>query len=111
MDLLIRQHRQKAREFREALKTLPLGTLPARPSNSMTAVTCGSFDAYEIVQALRTDHAIEVAPNGGALKSRIFRVSHMGEHLPEDFHALVKGLENITSRSAIHAKPATRGDS
>jgi aspartate aminotransferase-like enzyme len=111
LDLLIRHHQQKAHEFREALKTLPLDTLPARPSNSMTAVTCGDFNAYEIVQALRTDHAIEVAPNGGSLRSRVFRVSHMGAHPPDDIQALVKGLENITARSAIHAEPATRGDS
>ncbi len=111
LDHLIRQHEQKARVFREALKTLPLGTLPARPSNAMTAVTCGNLDAYEIVQALRTEHAIEVAPNGGSLKSRIFRVSHMGEHLAADFRALMKGLENITSRSPGHALLANRGDS
>ncbi len=111
LDHLIRQHQQKACEFREALKTLPLDTLPARPSNAMTAVTCGDFDAYEIVQALRTEHAVEVAPNGGPLKSRIFRVSHMGEHSSEDFQALVKGLEKITARSPIQAEAARRGDS
>ncbi len=110
LDRLVRQHQTKAREFREALKSLPLGTLPARPSNAMTAVTCGKFGAHDIVHALRTEYAIEVAPNGGSLKSRIFRVSHMGEHHPEDVRALVVGLEKITARSPVHEEPAG-GDS
>ena len=80
LDTLIDQHKAKASEFRNALKDLPLGTLPPRPSNALTAVTCGEFDASEFVHALRTRHGIEVAPNGGDLKRRVFRVSHMGEH-------------------------------
>lgn len=110
LDHLIRQHQEKACEFREALKALPFDTLPVRPSNAMTAVTCGEFDAYEIVHALRTEYAMEVAPNGGDLKNRVFRVSHMGEHQPEDFQALVKALEDITARSPLAAGLATRGE-
>jgi len=110
LDHLIRQHQEKASEFREALKTLPFDTLPQRPSNAMTAVSCGELDAHGIVQALRTDHAIEVAPNGGALKSRVFRVSHMGEHHPEDSRALVKALEDVTTRSSLPVGPATWGE-
>ena len=110
LDHLIRQHHRKASEFRDALKTLPFGTLPAKPSNAMTAVTCGDLDAHGIVQALRTEHAIEVAPNGGVLKSRVFRVSHMGEHHPEDSRALVKALKEVTARSSLPAGPATWGE-
>jgi aspartate aminotransferase-like enzyme len=110
LDHLIRQHRAKACEFREALTTLPFGTLPARPSNALTAVTCDGFDAYEIVRALRTEHAVEVAPNGGDLKGRVFRVSHMGEHHPEDFQALVEALEDVTARLSLHAESAARGE-
>lgn len=110
LDHLIRQHQEKACEFREALKLLPFDTLPTRQSNAMTAVTCGEFDASEIVHALRTEHAMEVAPNGGDLKSRVFRVSHMGEHHPGDFKALVKALEDITARSSLVAGSAKRGE-
>ncbi len=110
LDHLIRQHHQKASEFREALETLRLGTLPAHPSNAMTAVTCGELDAHGIVQALRTRHTIEVAPNGGALKSRIFRVSHMGEHHPDDSQALVRALKEVTVRSSLPVGPATWGE-
>ena len=110
LDHLIRQHLEKACAFREALKSLPFDTLPARPSNAMTAVTCDEYDAYEIVQALRTEHAVEVAPNGGALKSRVFRVSHMGEHQPEDLRALVKGLEDVTANLSLLAGSATGGE-
>ena len=64
-------------------------------------MTCGETDASGIVQVLRTEHAVEVAPNGGDLKSRVFRVSHMGEHHPEDFQALVKALEHRDLQSWI----------
>ena len=110
LDHIIRQHQEKAGEFREALKSLPFDTLSARPSNAMTAVTCDEFDASEIVHTLRTEHAMEVAPNGGELKSRVFRVSHMGEHHPEDLQALVKALEDITARPSLAAESATRGE-
>jgi aspartate aminotransferase-like enzyme len=110
LDHLIRQHHEKACEFREALKTLPFDTLPARPSNALTAVTCGAFDAQEIVHTLRTEHAMEVAPNGGDLKNRVFRVSHMGEHPPEDLKALVKALEDTTARLSVAADMAARGE-
>ena len=107
---LIHQHRQKASEFREALNALPFDTLPARPSNALTAVTCGELDASEFVHALRTECGIEVAPNGGDLKSRVFRVSHMGEHSPEDVQALVKGLGDISARLSLSCVPVTRGE-
>jgi len=110
LDHLIRQHQAKAAEFRAALARLPFGTLPTRPSNAMTTVTCDGFDAFEIVQALRTEHAVEVAPNGGDLKHRVFRVSHMGEHHPEDLQALVKGLEDITAHSSLTAGSTTGGE-
>jgi len=110
LDHLVQQHQEKASDFREALKTLPFGTLPSRPSNAMTTVTCGDLDAYEIVQALRTEHAIEVAPNGGDLKHRVFRVSHMGEHGPEDFSALIRALEQITARLLLPAASEMRGE-
>ncbi len=98
LDTLIDQHREKAGEFRKALRALPFDTLPSRPSNALTAVTCNEFDAYELVQALRSEYAMEVAPNGGDLKSDVFRVSHMGEHSPEDSRALVQALGNIAAR-------------
>ena len=109
LDALINQHEEKAGEFREALRALPFETLPSRPSNALTAATCSGFDAYELVQALRSEYAVEVAPNGGGLKSRVFRVSHMGEHSPEDFHALVKGLGDISARFSRPPVTATRG--
>jgi aspartate aminotransferase-like enzyme len=103
------QHRQKAHEFREALKSLPFGMLPDRPSNALTAVTCGDLDAYAIVQWLRSEHGIEVAPSGGALKSQIFRVSHMGEHDSGDLPALVHALKGIPRSLPATREPAVAG--
>lgn len=109
LERLIGQHQEKAHDFREALRALPIDTLPTRPSNAITAVTCGDFDAYEVVQALRTDFGIEVAPNSGALKHRVFRVSHMGEHSPEDSTSLIRALADITARLSRPEKAATGG--
>jgi aspartate aminotransferase-like enzyme len=109
LERLIGQHHEKAHEFREALRTLPFETLPTRPSNAITAVTCGNYDAYEIVQALRADFGIEVAPNGGALKHRVFRVSHMGEHSPEDSRTLTGALSGITAKLSVPERAATGG--
>jgi aspartate aminotransferase-like enzyme len=96
LEHLIDQHSSKANIFRDALTALPLGVLPTRSSNAITAVTCDKLNAPEVVNALRVDHGIEVAPNGGDLRQRIFRVSHMGEHHAQDLEALIEALEHIT---------------
>lgn len=110
LERLIQTHRDKAEAFRQSLASLPFGTLPNHQSQAITAVTCSDFDAHAIVQTLRTRYAIEVAPNGGTLKSKVFRVSHMGEHRPQDQQSLTQALEEICSRRCLDRPSANQGE-
>jgi len=98
LDKLILQHKKRADDFRKSLIHMPFDTLPERPSNAMTALVCSNINAYEIVLQLRNFYGIEVAPNAGDLKARVFRVSHMGSQHPDNIKALISGLKEICEK-------------
>lgn len=92
---IIDQHKQRACYFRESVASLPFKMLPSRQSNAITSILCKEYDAFEIVQKLRSRYYMETAPNGGFLKHKIFRVSHMGAQNNADVDALVSALKEI----------------
>ena len=106
---LVAQHAQRATRFRRALEGLPFSVFPRRSSNAMTALTCEGLDAVQVVETLRTRHHIVAAPNGGLLKSIIFRIAHMGAQQDADQAHLITALESfagiktqlITKRTGI----------
>jgi len=93
---IIKQHADMASQFRCSLGDLGLRVFASRSSNALTSVACKNDNALEIVQALREQYNIEVAPSGGALKDKIFRVSHMGAIKTTDVDILVQALKQIT---------------
>ncbi len=93
----IRQHKQRACYFRDFLAISSCGALPTRQSNAVTAILCEKDDAFAIVQRLRQHYDIEAAPSGGALKHKIFRISHMGAQNVTDADALILALRQIMS--------------
>lgn len=100
---LIRIHAQRAATFRSALKGLPFELLPARSSNAMTALLCSELDASEVVEDLRNRHNIVVTPNGGSLRTKVFRVSHMGNQLDSDLQTLILALNDV-AHSRTHSQ-------
>ena len=74
---------------------MPLSFLPNSPSNALTAVSCPKeIDAFDLVKRLADDFNCFVAPNGGDLKYRVFRVSHLGEQNETDIDFLINALED-----------------
>jgi aspartate aminotransferase-like enzyme len=92
---IVGQHAQRSADFREALIDLPFSILPARQSNAMTALLCNDMDAVRVVEDLRTNHAIEVAPSGGSLKHKLIRISHMGAQDHSDMDSIVGALGEV----------------
>jgi len=92
---IIRQHNDRADRFRGLISDLGFEMLSACPSNALTTVVCKNNKAFEIVQTLRNDYNIEVAPSGGVLKHKIFRVSHMGAIRDSDIDLLNSALKQI----------------
>lgn len=86
-----------AKHFREGIEGLPLKPYSAHMPNAMTAleVTDSTTNANELVHTLEAQYRCVVAPNGGALRERVFRVSHMGHTQPQDMDVLVHALHQI----------------
>ncbi len=96
IDYFVSHHSKLAEYFRKALQDLPLSFLPKSPSNALTAVSCPKeIDAFDLVKRLADDFNCFVAPNGGDLKYRVFRVSHLGEQNETDIDFLINALEDI----------------
>ena len=100
LSALVTQHAQRAMTFRRALAGLPFSIFPSRSSNAMTALTCEGHDAIQVVETLRVHHHIVAAPNGGSLKSTVFRIAHMGAQRDADQAHLLTALESFAGTKA-----------
>lgn len=99
LDLETAKHITRARDFRTQVSDLPFDFFPHTPSNAITALQCRhGISAKTLVQKLQTDYQIYLAPNGGNLGDRVFRVSHMGEQTPSDVQLVVQALKDLTAR-------------
>ena len=82
-----------AEYFRNAIKDLPLKPFSNFMPNAMTTLTpTDNKSAWTIVNDLDKQYNIIVAPNGGVLKDKIFRVSHMGAITKEYTDILIDAL-------------------
>jgi aspartate aminotransferase-like enzyme len=96
-DASIEQARRLATYFRAGIESLPLRPYARHMPNAMTAVEITEPDlpARTIVDRLDAEHGIVVAPNGGQLEAKLFRVAHMGNLTTGDVDLLIKALKQI----------------
>ncbi|MDN3608483.1 pyridoxal-phosphate-dependent aminotransferase family protein [Vibrio ostreicida] len=97
-DFYIERAKELSLYFRTQIleKKLPLYEYANRLPNAMTSVEVGTgMNARDIVERL-IEKNIFVAPSGGELESRIFRVSHMGNQTKKDIDVLIRELTVIT---------------
>lgn len=98
LEQLISRHQKQANLFRESIKGLPLSVFPKNSSNALTALKCeDGLDASVVVQFMEAEYNTYLAPSGGDLKSKLLRVSHMGDQTEEDVELLVNDLKNTIS--------------
>lgn len=85
--------------FRDSIKTLPLKAFSNFMPNALTTLTpTDDKSASTIVKDLDEKYNVVVAPNGGALKDKAFRVSHMGAVTKEYTDILIDALFNYYGR-------------
>ena len=79
--------------FRQNIEDLPLVLYSLYMPNAMTTLSpTDGKKAIEIVNILEKRYNCVVAPNGGELKDKIFRVSHMGAMTIEYTDILIDSL-------------------
>ena len=84
---------KKNTEFlREGLKNLGLKILAENPANCTTAVMTNNFDASMVVKIMREKYNIEIAPSGGELKTKLFRIGNYGNITEKDIKKCLKAL-------------------
>ena len=89
----ILKSKEIATYFRESIKELPLEIYSDYMPNAMTTLSPNnSISARDIVNTLDKDYDVIVTPNGGNLKDKIFRVSHMGAMSKEYTDILIDAL-------------------
>ncbi len=95
VDESVRMTKHRADYFRSLIKDLPV-SIPDYPlSNAVTPIIIKSGDAYDIHLRLMKDYDIVVTPNGGDLRDRVLRVSHLGNLHNEDYLDLVEKMKLI----------------
>ncbi len=97
LDRSIEHARGLAGQFRAGIERLPLKLYSRHMPNAMTAVevTEPGLPARTIVDRLDAEHGLVVAPNGGKLEAKMFRVAHMGNLTTGDVASLVNALTQI----------------
>lgn len=73
-----KRYRQNTELIRSGLKELGFEVFAQYPANCVTGVMIEKFNASEIVRIMREKHNIEIAPSGGELKEKFFRVGNFG---------------------------------
>ncbi len=85
--------------IRDGLKNLGFKVFAKQPANCVTGVLCENYDASKIVRIMREKYNVEIAPSGGELKTKFFRVGNfgaIGEKEVEIFlQAMAKTLEEL----------------
>lgn len=93
------RYRQNTQYLRQSLKQIGFETLAENPANCTTAVMSNGYDASLIVKIMREKYNIEIAPSGGELKHKLFRIGNYGNITRKDIkqciNALKKTIEDI----------------
>lgn len=79
--------------LRSELEKLGFYSLAKYPTNCVTAVYTEKYDASEIVRIMREKHNIEIAPSGGELKTKLFRVGNYGAIGKREVNIFIKKMK------------------
>ena len=91
----------QAEDFRMKVKELPFEFFSESPANAVTPLHPLNVDAYEIFVHLKENYDIWICPNGGTLKSSIFRVGHIGSLTHDDNTTLINAFKDMAQRGLL----------
>lgn len=79
--------------IRDGLKELGFEVLAKNPANCVTGILTDKYDASEIVRIMREKYNIEIAPSGGDLKTKLFRVGNFGAVTEKDIERFLSAMK------------------
>lgn len=78
LDNLQKRYKENTHKIREGMKELGFNVHAKNPASCVSGYMCDKYDTSEIVRIMREEHHIEIAPSGGELAHRFFRVGNFG---------------------------------
>lgn len=91
----------QAEDFRNKIMELPFEFVSESPANGVTPVHPLNADAYEIFLELKDHYGIWICPNGGDMRSTVFRVGHIGYLTHDDNTTLVDALKDMQAKGKL----------
>ena len=91
----------QAEDFRQKIRELPFEFVSESPANGVTSVHPMHADAFQIFLTLKDEYGIWICPNGGELKSTVFRVGHIGFLNHDDNTTLINALKDMQKRGLL----------
>lgn len=91
----------QAADFRAKIKEMPFGFVSESPANGVTSVHPLNANAYEVFLELKDKYGIWICPNGGDMKTTVFRVGHIGSLTHEDNTTLIDALKDMQIKGLL----------
>lgn len=98
------RYRKKTELIRNGLKELGFEVFAQNPANCVTGVMTENYNASEIVQIMREKHNIEIAPSGGDLKEKFFRVGNFGAIEESEIEQFLLAMKQTLSEAKQKCK-------
>lgn len=88
--------------FRSKVKDFPFELFTKSMSNCVTSLkVSGNTDATDLFDILKNEYNIWICPNGGELKSKVFRIGHIGNLKKSDYDTLIDAFKDLQSRGIL----------
>ena len=95
------RYREHTEYLRIGLEKLGFKCLAKNSANCVTAVMTNDFDASLIVKIMREKYNVEIAPSGGELKTKLFRIGNYGAVGLDEINHCLEVLEKV--KEELHA--------
>jgi len=109
VDAALARHRALSRAVKEGVQALGLDLFGEGPDRNWTVTAVRApegLDADTIVNRIRADHGVVLAPGQGPLKGRVFRIGHFGYFSELD---ILRGLAALEMTLERLGHPVKRG--
>ncbi len=93
--------KELADHFRKKISELPLDIFSNSLSNAVTPLKTRNCNAQDIFEILKNEYDIWICPNGGEMKSSLFRVGHLGNLTKNDNDQLINALHDLKERGIL----------
>lgn len=97
LDNIQSNYKNITKKIRNVLSEFGFEILAENPANCVSAVYTDKYDAYEIVSIMREKYNIEIAPSGGELKHKLFRIGNYGNITDKEIDILKNAFQKTIS--------------